>query len=144
MLNRCDFIGFLGGEPDIKVMTNGDKLANFSIAVTEKWKSKDGEKKESTEWINVSIFGKLADIAEKYLKKGSKVFISGKMKTRTYDKEGTTMYSTSVVLSGFDSKMIMLGGKNDSPQSTNDQGQRFGEHLSDEPTIEDMEDDLPF
>ena len=141
MLNKCEFIGHVGQDPDIRTMDNGGKVANLSLAATEKW-TKDGEKHEKTEWIRIVIFGKLAEIVEKWVKKGSKLYISGKMQTRKWtDREGVERYSTEIVLSGFDSKVIMLDSRNDSPEKTNDQGQKFGEHIE---TAEDMEDDLPF
>ena len=111
MLNQCQFIGNLGTEVETRTFQNGNKVANFRMAVTERWK-KDGEQKESTEWISVAVFSEgLIGICEQYLKKGSKVFISGKMKTRKYqDQSGNDRYSTEIVLQGFDSKLVMLGG----------------------------------
>lgn len=112
-LNQCNFIGRLGKDVDTRYMPNGDAVASFSIAVGSQWKDKNGEKKESTEWVNCSAFGKLAEIVATYLKKGSQVFVSGRMKTDKYtDKQGVERYTTKVVVD----QMQMLGGK---PSSDN-------------------------
>lgn len=89
-------------------MPSGDAIANFSIACTEKWKDKNsGEWKEATEWIRISAFGKLAEICIEYLKKGSKVYIEGKFKTRQYEQDGVTKYTTEIRLEN----MLMLDGR---------------------------------
>ena len=122
MLNKCMFIGNLGRAPEVRVMQNGSKVANLSIGVTEKWKAKDGERKERTEWVRAVIFGSLADIAEKYLDKGSKVYICGSMQTRKWiDKDGTDKYSTEVVLQPFNGELVMLDApkRGDSPVADN-------------------------
>lgn len=100
-LNQCNFIGHLGKDPDIRYMPDGTAVAAFSIAVG--WKTKD---KEGTEWINITAFGKLAEIIGKYLKKGSQVFIQGRYKTDKYEKDGQNRYITKIVAE----KMQMLGG----------------------------------
>lgn len=110
-LNSCSFIGNLGKDPEIRSMQNGDKVANLSIAVTEKWKAKDGEKKERTTWVPIVIWGPLAEIAERFLRKGSKVFVCGKFSVRKWqDQSGQDRYSTEIVLQGFDAKLEMLDG----------------------------------
>ena len=108
-LNQCQFIGRLGRDPETRYMTNGKAVASFSIAVGSQWKNKDGEKQESTEWVNITAFDKLAEICGEYLKKGSQVFIGGRMKTEKYqDKEtGADRYSTKIIAD----TMQMLGGK---------------------------------
>jgi single-strand DNA-binding protein len=110
-LNKCQFIGNLGREPETRYMPNGDAVTNIAIAVTESWKDKTtGEKKESTAWVRVTFFRKLAEIAGQYLQKGSSVYIEGKMQTREYtDKDGVKKYSTEIVADS----MQMLGGKPD-------------------------------
>ena len=116
MLNQCQFIGHLGADPEVKSFQNGNKVCNFRIAVTEKWKDKQsGEQKERTEWVSAAIFSEgLIGVAERYLRKGSKVFISGKMATRKWqDQSGADRYSTEIVLQGFDAKLVLL----DSPKS---------------------------
>jgi len=111
-LNRCDFIGRLGRDPEIRYTPNGVAVANFSIAVGEKWKDKNtGEQNEKTEWIKCSSFGKLAEIIAEFLEKGKQVYISGKMQTRQWDdKEGNKRYTTEIVVN----QMQMLGGRGDS------------------------------
>jgi single-strand DNA-binding protein len=97
--------GNLGKDPEIFTYESGDKKASFSVAVSESWKNKAGEKVEETEWFNVAMFRGLAGVAENYLKKGSKVYIEGKLKSREYqDKEGQTRRATELIAS----KMTML------------------------------------
>ena len=81
-LNQCNFIGRLGDDPEVRYTTGGDAVASFSIAIGSSWKDKAGEKQERTEWVNITAWGKLAEICGEYLKKGSKVFVSGHMKIR--------------------------------------------------------------
>lgn len=129
-LNSCSFIGNLGKDPEIRTVQSGEKVANFSIACSEQWKDKTtGEKKEATEWVNVVVWGALAGVVEAYLRKGSKVFINGKMKTRKWtDKEGKDRWSTEIVLQGFDSKLIMLDGtkQGDGGQSAHGEAKQNG------------------
>lgn len=116
-LNQCSFIGRLGKDVEMRYMTSGDACANFSIAVGEQWKDKQtGEKKEKTEWVNISCFGKLAEICGEYLKKGSKIYASGSMETRKYTgNDGIEKYATGIKLKD----MQMLDS---SPQSGQQQG----------------------
>lgn len=111
MLNEAKIIGHLGRDPETKTLPSGDAVTNFSIATTEKWKDKTtGEQKEATEWHRISMFGKLAEIAAKYLHKGSLVYVSGKLVTRKYnDANGVEKYSTEIKAD----TMKMLGGKAD-------------------------------
>ena len=144
MFNQCQFIGNLGGTPDIRAMQDGKRVANFSIACTEKWKSKDGEAKEKTEWIPVVCFGDgLVNVIEKYIHKGSKVFVQGKFSTRRWtDKEGKDRFSTEVVVSGFGGTITML----DSPNTQS--GQREAPQRQDtasQPSFsEELDDVVPF
>lgn len=111
-LNRVDIIGRLGKDPEIRRMTSGDKVVSFSVATGETWIDKaSGEKKERTEWHTVVIFNEgLCEVAEKYLKKGSKVFLSGSMQTRKWqDKDGSDRWSTEVVLQRFRGELQLLG-----------------------------------
>lgn len=107
--NHCTFIGNLGRDPEIRHMPNGDAVANFSIACTENWKNKAGEKQEATEWVPIVMYGKLAEIAGQYLKKGSSVLITGKFKTRKWQDKtsGQDRYTTEIIAS----EMKMLGGR---------------------------------
>jgi len=96
MLNQCHFIGNLGRDPEIRNFSDGRKVCNLRVACTEKWKGKDGERKERTEWVSVAIFQEgLVRIAEQYLRKGSKIYVSGKLQTRKWqDQSGNDRYST--------------------------------------------------
>lgn len=143
MLNRVELIGNLGRDPEIRTMQNGDKVCNLSIATTERWK-KDGQKQEKTEWHRVVIFGNLAGIAEQYLSKGSKVYLAGKLQTRKWqDQSGADKYSTEVVLSGFDGKLIMLDGASGGA-APKDDGPKYGDHRSGNTPPADLDDDVPF
>lgn len=113
-LNKALIIGNVGKDPEIKTLDNGNKIASFSVATSDSWKDKQtGEKKEQTEWHRVVIFNQsLADIAEKYVKKGSKVYLSGKLKTRKWtDNSGTEKYTTEIVLGAFDGEILLLDNK---------------------------------
>jgi single-strand DNA-binding protein len=112
MLNQCSFIGNLGADPETRSFQNGGKVCNLRLAVTEKWKTSAGEKKEKTEWVSVAVFGDgLAGVAERYLRKGSKVFVQGKLSTRKWqDASGADRYSTEVVLQGPGAVLTMLDG----------------------------------
>lgn len=104
-INKFIGIGNLGRDPEYRVSASGSAVANISIAITEKYKDKEGNAKEITEWVNVVFFGKLADIVDQYLKKGMQVYIEGKLKTDKFEKDGVVRYSTKVVAE----KMQMLG-----------------------------------
>ena len=123
-INKVIIVGNLGKDPEVRTFANGGKVCNFSVATSESWKDKQtGERKEKTEWHNISIYNEgLAGVAEKYLRKGSKVYLEGELQTRKWqDQSGNDRYSTDVVLQGFDAKMEMLdkpgggqgGGSND-------------------------------
>jgi single-strand DNA-binding protein len=103
-VNKFIGIGNLGRDPEMRFMPNGNAVCNFSIAISEKYKDKtSGDWKEVTEWVNVVMFGKLAEIAGEYLKKGSKVYVEGKLKTEKYtDKNGVDKFSTKVVAEKMD------------------------------------------
>jgi single-strand DNA-binding protein len=115
-VNKVTLIGNLGRDPEVRFSQSGDKIANISIATSETWNDKaTGEKREKTEWHRVVIFNKfLADIAEKYLKKGSKVYVEGALQTRKWtDNAGIEKYSTEVVLGNFKGELTMLDGRGD-------------------------------
>lgn len=113
MLNQCQFLGNLGADPEVRTFQNGGRVCNLRLAVTEKWKGRtSGERKERTEWIPVSIFSDgLVGVAERYLKKGSKVFIQGSFRSRKWQaQDGTDRYTTEIVLQGPDALLLMLDG----------------------------------
>ena len=113
-LNQCAFIGRLGNDPESKAMPSGTEVCDFSIAVG--WKGKD---KEGTEWVNVTAFGGLAGVCSQYLRKGSQVMISGRMRTESWEKDGQKHYKTKIVADN----MQMLGGKSDNAGQGNQQSQ---------------------
>jgi single-strand DNA-binding protein len=96
MLNKVQLIGYLGANPDVRYTQEHEAIANIRVATTETWKNKDGSKGEKTEWHTVVMFGKLGEIAGQYLKKGSLVYIEGKLQTRSWEKDGEPRYATEV------------------------------------------------
>lgn len=133
-LNQCNFIGRLGQDPEIKYMPSGNAVANVSLAVG--WKTKE---KEGTEWVRVSAFGKLAEIMGEYLKKGSKVFISGAMRTRKWqDQSGADRYSTEIVAN----EMQMLDSKGGDSGRQQPARQKPVQQQGD--NFNDFDDDIPF
>lgn len=110
-LNRVQLIGHLGSDPEIRATQDGKPIANMSIATSDTWNDAQGQKQEKTEWHRVVVFGRLAEIVQQYLKKGSQIFVEGKLQTRKWtDKQGIERYSTEVVLGQFVGQLIMLGG----------------------------------
>ena len=156
-VNKVIIVGNLGRDPETRYMPSGDAVTNIAVATTESWKDKStGEKKELTEWHRIAFFGKLAEIAGQYLKKGSQVYIEGRLQTRKYtDKDGVEKYSTEIVLQNFNSTLTMLdtrgggggGGMSDSDDSFGSQGAT----LARKPAMAgaggkrgDMDDEIPF
>lgn len=112
-LNQCQFIGRLGDNPQMRTTQSGDVMATFSIAVSEKWNDKQGNRQEKTEWVNIQAFGRLAEIMGQYLQKGSQVFISGKLQSRKYTgQDGIERTATSILAN----QMQMLGSRQDGQQ----------------------------
>jgi single-strand DNA-binding protein len=114
-VNKVILVGNLGKDPEVRRMTSGEPVVNLSVATSETWRDKaSGERKEKTEWHRVVIFNKnLAEVAEKYLRKGSKVYVEGQLQTRKWtDKDGAEKYSTEVVLQNFRGELTMLDGRN--------------------------------
>ncbi|KEO61185.1 single-stranded DNA-binding protein [Thioclava indica] len=112
-VNKVILVGNLGRDPEVRTFSNGGKVCNLRIATSETWRDKQsGERKERTEWHSVAIFQEgLVKVAEQYLRKGSKVYIEGKLQTRKWqDQSGQDRYSTEVVLQGFDGNLTMLDG----------------------------------
>ncbi|MBC8494463.1 MAG: single-stranded DNA-binding protein [Candidatus Thioglobus sp.] len=117
-INKVILVGNLGQKPEVKYASNGNAIANLSVATSESWTDKNtGQKQEKTEWHRVSLFGKLAEIAGQYLDKGSKVYVEGKLQTRKWqDQSGADRYTTEVVVSGFNGTLQMLD-RRDGPTS---------------------------
>lgn len=110
-INKVILVGNLGQDPDVRYTPSGKAVANLSIATSETWKDQQGQMQERTEWHRVVIWGKTAEVAGEYLKKGSQVYIEGKLQTRKWqDQQGQDKYTTEVVVQGWDDKMQMLGG----------------------------------
>lgn len=155
-VNKVILIGTLGQDPEVKYLQNGNAVANISLATSESWNDKQtGEKKEVTEWHRVVIFGKLAEIAGEYLRKGSKVYIEGKLQTSKWqDQQGVDRYSTEVVLKPMGGVMQMLGGKQQdggTSKNNSSKNNNYGlgkpnpskENSSNE-TPTNFDDDIPF
>jgi single-strand DNA-binding protein len=110
-INKVILVGHLGKDPEVRNLESGAKVANFSLATTETFKNKNGERQEQTEWHNISVWSGLAEIAEKYLKKGKLIYLEGRLRTRSYeDKEGNKKYITEILGDSF----TMLGKKDES------------------------------
>tara|TARA_B110000046_G_scaffold173759_1_gene196662 strand:+ start:14165 stop:14602 length:438 start_codon:yes stop_codon:yes gene_type:complete len=142
-VNKVILVGNLGKDPEVRHLENGASVANFSIATSETYKDKNGNRQEQTEWHNVVLWRGLAQIAEKYLKKGSQIYIEGKLRTRSWqDKDGNTRYTTEVV----GDQMTMLGGRssggNDTPNSNTSNEPSKNTGSAD--ISSDDADDLPF
>ena len=106
-VNKVILVGSVGKDPESKVMPNGNAVVNFSLATSESWKDKSGQQQESVEWSRCVCFGKLAEIIAQYVKKGSKLYLEGSLKTRSWEKDGVKQYATEIVIS----EMQMLDGK---------------------------------
>jgi single-strand DNA-binding protein len=162
-VNKVILVGNLGRDPEVRFMPNGEAVCNFSIATTDNWKDKSGAKQERTEWHNIVMYRKLAEIAGEYLKKGRPVYIEGRLQTRKWQtKEGQDRYTTEIIAD----QMQMLGGReggsNASFEGGADQGNYSGygnEDYNQAPakasaatnkpakaatSIDDFEDDIPF
>ncbi len=115
-VNKVIIVGNLGRDPEVRTMQSGDKVANFSVATSERWKDRNtGEMQERTEWHRVVIFGRTAEIAEQYLRKGSKVYIEGQLQTRKWEdnQTGQERYTTEVVIRPYRGEMTMLDSRRD-------------------------------
>lgn len=141
MLNKVTLIGRAGKDPQVNTTSNNNKVASFSIATSEKYKDKEGNTKETTEWHNVVIWGKLAEISEKYVKKGSLLYVEGKLTTRSYEKDGVTKYTTEIVVN----EMKMLEYKKEGTQSNEPPLPTEPPQTQKTETLPQIEDeDLPF
>ena len=114
-VNKVILIGNLGGDPDVRFTPNGSAVANLNVATSESWTDKNtGQRQDRTEWHRVVVFGKLAEICQQYLRKGSKVYLEGKLQTRKWqDQQGQDRYTTEVVIDGFGGQMQMLDSRQD-------------------------------
>jgi single-strand DNA-binding protein len=137
-VNKLILIGNLGADPEVRQLPSGDAVANIRLATSESWKDKNtGEKQERTEWHSVVFFGKLAEIVQKYLHKGSKVYVEGKLRTRKWqDKDGQDRYSTEVV--------VDIGGSLQMLDSRQGSGSSGDDGHADAPGSDNLNDDIPF
>lgn len=139
-VNKAIILGNLGNDPDMRYTSSGSAVANITIATSETWKDKEsGEKQEKTEWHRVSAFGKLAEIIGEYLRKGSQVYIEGRIQTRKWqDKDGNDRYTTEIIAN----ELQMLGGKN----NNDEQPQQNATPQDSSPAVasNDFDDDIPF
>ena len=148
-VNKVILVGNLGKDPETRRMQSGDPVVNLSVATSETWRDKSsGERKEKTEWHRVVIFNKnLAEVAEKYLRKGSKVYVEGSLQTRKYtDKDGQEKYSTEIVLQNFRGELTMLDSKGEGGGGGGGRGS-YGGGGGDAPSNfdrSDMDDEIPF
>lgn len=146
-VNRAIIIGHLGGDPDVRATQDGGrKIARFSVATSETWRDRDtGERKERTDWHRVVVFNdRLANVAADYLRKGSKVYVEGAMRTRSYQEEGVTKYVTEVVLGLFNSRLVLLD-KRGGGRPPDDDNEPVGEGPQQETRIgTDLDDEIPF
>lgn len=144
-LNRAEFIGNLGADPEVRRLQSGDPVVSLRLAVTDTWRDKStGERKERTEWVPVTIFNEnIAKVAESYLRKGSKVFVSGSWQTRKWtDQSGQDRYTTECVLQKFRGELVLLDGAAGAlaqRQETKPQQQSFGGGFA-----SDLDDEVPF
>jgi single-strand DNA-binding protein len=140
MLNHIQIIGHLGQDPDTKYLPSGDTVCNFSIATTEKWVDKaSGEKRDSTEWHRIAVFGRLAEVCGQYLKKGSLVYVSGKLTSQKYtDKDGIERVSYTIRAN----EMKMLGGKPDGQERPREAQKPAQKNIEPDPFDDSL--DVPF
>ena len=154
-VNKVILMGNLGRDPEVRFMPNGDAVCNFSIATTDSWKDKAGERQEKTEWHNIVMYRRLAEIAGEYLKKGRPVYLEGRLQTRKWQtKEGQDRYTTEVIADS----MQMLGGRDGAPaqESQSSSQPEARDELDQTPSrnnqsgssnsssFDEFEDDIPF
>ncbi|HEY2629198.1 MAG TPA: single-stranded DNA-binding protein [Usitatibacter sp.] len=149
-VNKVIIVGNLGRDPETRYMPDGGAITNISVATTDKWKDKNGEMQEKTEWHRVAFFGKLAEIAGEYLKKGSQVYVEGRLQTRKWqDKDGVDKYTTEIVAN----QMQMLGSRQgmgggdrepDAGGSSKPASRPAAAKAGGGGKFDDMEDDIPF
>ena len=146
-VNKCLFIGNLTADPEIRTMPNGEQVANFSIALNERYKAKDGNVVENVEYVRIVLYRRLAEIAAQYLHKGSQVYIEGRLKTRKWqDNNGQDRYTTEIQ----GDNLQMLGGRNqdaaqNQPPKQQDKQQKAQSKLQQsEPSVDAFDDNIPF
>ena len=149
-VNKVIIMGNLGKDPEIRNFPNGGRVCNFSVATSESWRDKNsGEKQERTQWHNISILSEpLVNIAERFLKKGSKVYLEGQLETRKWqDNSGSDRYSTEIVLRPYKGEITLIDNKTDSNminESVNNNQMNEIQETSVSPNVDDFDDEIPF
>ena len=153
-VNKVILLGNLGRDPEIRSMQSGSKMASFSIATSKRWKDRaTQEQKEKTSWHNIVVFGDgLVDIVEKYVKKGSKIYVEGELQTRKWqDKDGNDRYTTEVILQGYNCNLTLLDSRNNSQIDSNNSDQADQSQAIEDNSIgnqsndsSDLDEDIPF
>lgn len=145
MLNKVQVIGRLGKDPEIRHTQAGKAIASFSIASSETWRDKQGEKQERTEWFNVVVFNEgLTGVIEKYVHKGDLLYVEGSLRTRSYEKDGATKYITEVVLDTFNGSIKMLGGGKKDGEKTEPKAETKAKPKATAREEELLDDEVPF
>jgi len=140
-VNKVTLIGNLTRDPEVRYMPNGEAVANFAIACNETWKDKNGQKQERAEFVNIVMYRKVAEIAGEYLKKGSSVYLEGRLQTRKWQKDGIDRYTTEVICD----QMQMLSSKSAGGESVSEHRQDPQTNEQKPPSnFDDFEDDIPF
>ena len=145
-VNKVILVGSVGQDPEVRHMPNGNAVSNLSIATSETWKDKtSGEQQEKTEWHRLVFFNRLAEIVDQYVKKGSKIYVEGKLQTRSWEKDGVKQYTTEIIVS----EMHMLDSRSETgnahvqkSQSSNNNGQP--KLVDSKPSFDNFDDDIPF
>ena len=145
-VNKVILVGSCGNDPKISKTSNGKEIANFSLATSERWKNKDGEKVERVEWHKIVVYSEsLTNVIKNYVKKGSKLYIEGQLQTRKWtDKDGVEKYTTEIVLQGFNSKIDLLSSKKE--DQSDDGFNQIDKHLAkkEDNFNDDLNDEVPF
>ncbi|MCH7502215.1 MAG: single-stranded DNA-binding protein [Proteobacteria bacterium] len=143
-INKVIIVGNLGQDPETRYMPSGSAVTNFTVATNESWKDKQtGEQKDRTEWHRIAMFGRLAEVAAEYLRKGSQVYIEGKLRTRKWqDRDGKDRYTTEIIAD----EMQMLGGRGggSAPMSSDSEPANVPAGAPPPPPADDFDDDIPF
>ncbi len=141
-LNKSLIIGNVGQSPDIRIMQNGDRVASLSVATSESWKDKSGERKEKTQWHKIVVFNQnIVNVIEKYVHKGSKIYIEGQLETRSWEKDGVKQYTTEIVVKPFRGELLLLDSKGEGRMETETSKDL---HNAAGSVPEEFEDSIPF
>ena len=143
-INKAILVGNIGKDVEVKFMQNGTAMTNFSVATTESWIDKEtGKKTGRTEWHNISVFGKTAEYLNKYARKGTKVYVEGKIETKKYTKDGIDRYATSILVGGFNGKVEILDRKSEGSSQPQVEEVKPQATIS-QTAVDTFDDDIPF